>query len=369
MKMKHIYILFIILIAGCQKSGDNNASATEASEASDVINQLQVSEVLASLPEVKIGPMESRTVQQNITCTGRIDIPPIDVFSVHSKTSGYVDMKQYISGDYIRKGTLLLTVTNPELVGQQRMLLETKAALALAEKDYQRKRLLKEENATTQRAYDESLAEKDKLEARYRGMRSELELLGIDLEKLERDYEFQPTHHVYARTSGHIHEIYITNGQHVDPETKLMDISDNDHIHLELKVLSKDVDLLAVGQKVIFMLPNNSREYHAEIIKLSPMIDQGSGTLNVHCHINKEYEQKVKAGMFVNAEINVASVEVKGIPLEGTIKEGENYFGFFVVDGRLVKTLLDIPRVLEGFVTFENMPEGDVVLSGAYYLL
>ena len=73
--------------------------------------------------------------------------------------------------------------------------------------------------------------------------------------------------------------------------------------------------------------------------------------------------------MFVNAEINVASVEVKGIPLEGAIKEGENYFGFFVVDGKLVKTLLDIPRVMDGFITFENIPDGDVVLSGAYYLL
>ena len=58
-----------------------------------------------------------------------------------------------------------------------------------------------------------------------------------------------------------------------------------------------------------------------------------------------------------------------GIPLEGTIKEGENYFGFFVVDGKLVKTLLDVPKVTDGFVTFENIPDGDVVLSGAYYLL
>ncbi len=359
----------IVLLAGCQETGENNVSSEGEAEASDRADQMQVSEVLATLPEVKIGPLESRTVQQKVTCTGRIDIPPIDVFSVHSKTSGYVDMRQYISGDYIRKGTLLLTVTNPELVERQRILLETKAALELAEKDYQRKRLLKEENATTQRAYDESLAEKAQLEARYRGLRSELELLGIDLEKLERDFVFQPTHYVYARTSGHIHEIYITNGQHVDPETKLMDISDNDHIHLELNVLSKDVHLLEIGQKVMFMLPNNNHEYHAEIIKLNPMIDQESGTLNVHCHIEKEHEQHVKAGMFVNAEINVASVEVQGIPLEGTIKEGENYFGFFVIDGTLVKTLLDIPMVMDGFVTFENIPRGDVVLSGAYYLL
>lgn len=368
MKKKFTYIILAFLFAGCHNSDGNTTGGSDAEENTQPAT-LRVQDVIGSLPEVSIGPMQTQTVQQKLVCTGRIEIPPIDIFSVHSKTSGYIEMKQYISGDFIRKGTLLLTVTNPELVEKQRLLLETKAELDLAEKDFQRKLLLKEENAVTQRSYDESLAEKEMLMARYSGLRSELALLGIDLEALENEYKYQPVHHVYAHASGNIHDIYVTNGQYVDPQTKLMDIADNDHIHLELKVLSKDVHLLQIGQEVTFMPPNNTQTYNAEIIKLSPMIDQGSGTLNVHCHLEKEHEALVRAGMFVNAEINVASLDVLGIPLEGTIKEGENYFGFFVIDGELVKTALEHPRVLEGFVTFENKPEGDVVLSGAYYLL
>lgn len=369
MKTAYLFLLSFFILFGCQNNNVNEADEEAQDQVKTESGWHDAMEVSARLPEVQVGPLTAISVSQTITCTGRIDIPPIDIYSMHSKTPGFVEMKKYISGDYVRKGTLLLTVQNPQLVEKQRLLLETKASLSLAEKDFERKMLLHAEKATTQRAFDEALARKDLLTARYKGMRSELELLGIDLDALEKEYDFQSRHAVFSTTSGHIHEIYVVNGQQVDPGTRLMDISDNDHIHLELKVLSKDVHLLEIGQQVTFMLPNDMHTYAGEIIKLSPMIDKETGTLNVHCHIEKEHVKDVRAGMFVNAEINVGVIDVKGLPVEATVREGGDYFGFFSRNGKLVKTKLENPRKIDGFITFDNIPDGDVVLSGAYYLL
>ena len=147
-----------------------------------------------------------------------------------------------------------------------------------------------------------------------------------------------------------------------------MEIANDQHIHVELKVLSRDVPLLEKGQSVRFMLPNNEREFSAKIEKLNPMVDPESGTLNVHCRIDKGQADQVKTGMFVNAEIEVQNKDIKGLPLEAVIKEGTDYFAY-VVDGELLKKqLLKDVEVNNGFISFTDLPFEQLVVAGAYYV-
>lgn len=373
MRILSYFLLTVIVFLSCGKptegEGEGHGGHTHGYTAPGEKRELIAKDVVASNPSVKIGTIQSKTIRQRVSCTGRIDVPPTELISVHSKTPGFVDLIKYIPGDYVKKGTLLFSILNPELIEKQRILLETKAEFELAEKDFMRKQTLQAENATTQKAFDEAFAKKEILKAKYNGLKSELRLLGIDLDALETEQKFQSKHYIYATESGHVHKVMANKGQMVHLDDKLMDIANNDHIHLELQVLSKDVPLLKLGQHVQFTLPNNPHVYMAEIIKLNPMIDEETGTLNVHCHIEKEHEIDMKAGMFVNAEIEVEAMDVQGLPIQATIKEGDSYFAFFVEEGKLKKYQLENPQMQDGFVTFDNMPKGDVVIAGAYYLL
>jgi len=332
------------------------------------VTTLLIKDILASNDAVKIGTLQTKVVEQTVHSTGRIEVPPTELISVHSKSKGFVENMKYLPGDYVKKGALLFTVFNPDLVEKQRILLETKAELSLAEKDFDRKSSLQAENATTQKSFDEALAKKELLSAKYKGLKNELQLLGINLTSLEKEQKFQSKLFIHAIQSGYVHEVLVNKGQMIEPQNKLMEIANDAHIHLELQVLSKDVPLLEKKQEVQFTLANNPQKFSATVVKLNPVLDHETGTLRVHCHINDEQSKQMRAGMFVNAAIKVEAQEMKGLPLEAVIKEGENYFAYFAKGSLLEKQLLKNVRVSDNFVMFDNNLSNEMVIAGAYYV-
>ena len=152
------------------------------------------------------------TIKQKVICTGRIEIPPTELISVHSRSEGFITGMSYLPGDYVKKGALLFTITNTHLVEKQRILLETKAELAMAIKDYERKRRLQSEKVTTEKAMDEATARKELLTATYEGLKNELELLGIDVDVLETKKRFQSTLYIHASDAGYVHEVLVNKG-------------------------------------------------------------------------------------------------------------------------------------------------------------
>ncbi|MEZ4885865.1 MAG: efflux RND transporter periplasmic adaptor subunit [Chitinophagales bacterium] len=371
--MNKIYFILIITLffQACQHSDEpqeTTAIAENTAESEEENAPLLVKDVLAANSSVKIGGLQIKVIQQDVSCTGRIEVPPTELMSVHSKSEGFIEHLQYLPGDYVKKGALLFTIVNPNLIEKQRILLETKAELILAQKDFERKRLLQSENATPQKTFDETLSRKDFLTAKYKGLRSELELLGIGVDALEQNQAFQSKISIYANQSGYVHEVFVNKGQMIQPQDRLMEISNNDHIHLELQVLSKDVPLLKKGQKVLFSLPDSPKQFEAEIVKLNPMIDEETGTLKVHCHIEKGQGEIAKAGMFVNAEIEVAPHEVVGLPLEAVVKEGNDYYAYLIEGDLFKKRLLEEVQVNSDFVTFKELNSQEMVVAGAYYL-
>ncbi len=327
-----------------------------------------VSDILNANPQIKIGTLETKTIPHKINCTGVIAIPPTELLSVHSKSAGFIEMMKYIPGDYVKKGAILFGIANPELLEKQRLFMEAKAELALALKDYERKRTLKAEDATTEKAFDEALGRKELMEAKYKGFKNELKLIGIDVNALENEQKFQSKIYVHASKSGYVSEVYVNQGQMIQPSDKLMDIANNGHIHLELQILSKDVPLVATGQKVNFTLPNNPRIFSAEIVKINPVLNEETGTLNAHCHIQIDDCKQTIPGMFVNAEIEVEAQKVKGLPLDAVVKEGEEYFVYIVEGNSFTKQLLENPHVLNNFITFEDIGFQKLVVAGAYYV-
>lgn len=371
--MNNIYIILIIalLFQACQNTDEQKQTTTPietTSEPEEENKTLFVKDVLATNSSVKIGELQTRVLQQEVSCTGRIEVPPTDLVSVHSKSEGFIEYLQYLPGDYVKKGALLFTVVNPNIIEKQRILLETKAEWILAQKDYERKRLLQSEDATPQKIFDETLSKKDYLSAKYKGLKSELQLLGVDVNALEINQDLQSKLSIYALQSGYVHEVFVNKGQMIQPQDRLMEISNNHHIYLELYVFSKYVPLLKKGQKVLFSLPNNNQQFEAEISKLNPMIDEETGTLTIHCQIEKGQNEVIKAGMFVNATIEVAAQEVTGLPIDAVLKEGEDYYVYWVDGEILKKQALEEVSVNNNFVTFKDFAAKKLVIAGAYYL-
>jgi len=297
-----------------------------------------------------------------------LEIPPTDLVSIHSQMEGTISYLTYLPGDFVSKGSLLFRISEPGLISKQRIFLETWEKFKLAEKEYARKELLSRSGAIHEKEFQEAESRKNEWNASYSGYEKELQMLGIDTKKLKADLEFQPSIPIFSPISGYVREVKVNRGQLISPKDKLMEIVNDDHIHLELQVLSRDIPLIRKGQQVKFMLPNNDKTLKAEIIKLNPTLDDDSGTLRIHCHIEEEDCRSILPGMFVNAIILVDDREVTGLPAEAVIKEGNELFAYKKSGDQLLKQLLINPERTDDFVIFEGNPQDSFVVKGAYYL-
>ncbi len=354
--MKAIFIpLFFLLLFGC-----NQPKITEEPLSTPVVR--------TSPRQVTTGPLETRSITHNISCTGRVEVPPTDLISVHSRVTGQVSGLKYLPGDYISKGTLLLRVSNPELLDKQRSLLETKAKLSTAQRALYRQNTLDAGEATTQANLEAAEGEVALLEASYRGLKEELLAYGIQVKALEEDDTFQSSVGVYATGSGFVHAVTTNQGQMVSPADELLLIAGTKHLHLELNVPAKEVAAVRKGQTVRFLLPFNELKGIATVEKINPMVDATTSMLNVHCHFEGELPEGLVPGLFLNATILTGERSLRGLPLDAVVKEGATWFGFKVVNGVYEKTVLSQAEVLDDFVTFQAAGTGDWVTSGAYYL-
>lgn len=353
-----IAVAVLLLVSGCRSDETNDVLFDSPESTADI----------QTLASITTGPVQRRTIQQEITCTGRIDIPPTDRISVHPKMEGQVSNLRYLPGDYVRKGALLLRIGNPRLIERQRNLLETLAQLQLAEKEMSRQQTLNAGDATTVERLDATTGRVALLRATYQGYVSELRQYGVDIDKLETAGTFQSSFGIYASSSGYVHSVLTNQGAMVMPTDKLMELAATGHEHLELDVPVHLTASLTTGQRVQYQMPTDTVLGEAEIVKINPMVDDQTGTLRVHCHLEGEGHQSLRPGVFVTAVIQVGPRVATGLPRDAVTKSGDAYYAFRVRDEGYEKMLLRDVEVTEDFVGFSNPGDGEWVTSGAYYL-
>lgn len=363
-KMYKFLIPFIVLLitAGCKE----NQNVTDSNEqAETTVNSLSA---ILQNPAISIGPAETRMHSDSIQCTGEIAIPPTELLSIHSKVGGTVQYMHLLPGDYVKRGALLFRISDPELIAKQREFLETLEKLSLAQKEFDRKNSLFLSGALHEKEYQEAESAKNLLLASYEGMKKELNFIGVDTETLEKDRSFSSVVPVYSQLSGIVQDVYVNMGQMIGPETRLMDIASDEHIHLELNVLAKDVPFLRKGQEVFFTLPQKSIEMKARVERMNPVLDKTQGTRRIHCHIEEEGNENILPGMFVNAIIQSGAREVSGLPTEAVIKVEQSYFVYKKEDNQLVRKKIQPEEVYDDFIIFDANPLDTFVTKGAYYI-
>ncbi len=361
MNSKLTYIaLFGALIQACSTGVESTQDAQET--ATTTLSSLAQNE------NIKIGEATLQNIGSELSCNGKIHIPASDDISVHSRSSGYITEINYLPGEYVKKGKALMHIENPKLIDLQRVFLETSADLALAEKEYLRKAALKSESATSERQYDEMRANRDRLKASYLGYKAQLQALGVSTANLEKNKVYQTTVIIAAEKSAYVSAVMVNKGQYILPETPLMQLASDEHLHIELKVYSQDADKVKVGQTVRFSVGATDEQYAAEVVHINPVRDAKDGSLMVHCHFDKN--TKIKAGMFVTAHINVGQNNILCLPPSALLKVGNNYTAYQVIGNEISPiTLTDVIQNKEWMSAKEIVVPGvQWVTEGAYYV-
>ncbi|WP_424001121.1 efflux RND transporter periplasmic adaptor subunit [Maribacter sp. IgM3_T14_3] len=320
-KIVTLFILGIISSCGDKaiKSNENGASETQTDD------RIQITQVQFDQNKMEIASMTESDFPVMVTTSGMIDVPPENRAVVSATMGGYIKTTPLLIGDKVRKGQLLVTIENPEFVSLQQQYMEVNGQLSYLKSEYERQQTMVAENITSTKSFLKAESDYKTGIAKYNGLRKQLGMLNISPEQVEKG-NISSVASIYAPIEGSITSVNVSKGTYVSPATSIMEIINNDHIHLELSVFEKDIMKVKKDQEVVFRIPEASKEvYKAEVHLVGTSIGENR-TIKVHAHIENEDDANFLTGMFVEANIITETSKQMSLPSDAiAVVENESF--------------------------------------------
>ena len=306
----------LVAVFGCKNSENNTQDTVED-------HRIVISKEQFITNNMALGKIKVETFPETVKVNGMIDVPPENKASVNAITGGYVKTISLLVGDTVKKGQLLLSVENPEFVKMQQDYMEIKEQLNYLRAEYNRQHTMFKENIISEKKYLKAESEYKSATARYNGLKKQLSLLNIGPTSVEQG-KITSVANIYAPINGSITKIHVSKGTYVNPSMPILEIIDNNHLHLELSVFEKDIMHIKKDQKIQFTIPEASNKtFEAKVYLVGTSI-QDNRTILVHAHPNDE-SQHFLTGMFVNAEIETDQHTAMALPQNAFVEMEGNH--------------------------------------------
>lgn len=339
-----IVVSFMVLGACASKDDSRVASDKEA----PLLNAAQ-----KQLADVETGRLQIRRISAVVTCTGEVEVPPQGMASVTAPLGGYIARTSMVPGAYVQKGQVLATLTNPEYIVLQQSYLETAGQLKFAQQDYERQKMLQEQDATAARKLQESESSFTVLTARLAGLREQLRMIGISVKDLETG---KINSEVLLRSpiAGYVTTVNHHPGQFVEPREVIFEVVDMHDLHLHLNVFEQDITRVRKGQSVRFRPSGDkSATYWGKVLLVSPQRKEDVSTFDVHGHIDRE-DENLKPGMYLEAEILLSDDSVYALPATAIVQSGDRSFVVTEENGDYFAESIDVGAKMDGWVEIRN---------------
>lgn len=316
----NIATFILLLLMGCGNKNNVESASEETTDSGIIVTQEQF-----DTNDLMLGSLEQRTFPKMVETSGMIDVPPENRASITAFMGGFVKKTPLLIGDWVKKGELLVVLENQEFVQMQQEYLEVFNQLDFLKAEFERNQTLFEEKIASQKNYLQAKSNYETAKARYQGLREQLQMLNISPSKVEQG-SITSEAAIYAPIHGSVTKMNVSMGSYVSPATEILEIVDNEHVHLELTVFEKDILKVKKGQEILFKIPEVSDEtYKAEVHLVGTSIDDAKRTIKVHGHLENE-DGGFLPGMFVNAMIMTDTISGWSLPEEAVIEsEGTSY--------------------------------------------
>jgi cobalt-zinc-cadmium efflux system membrane fusion protein len=373
--MKPIYkiltLSIILTILACENSENEAAISIEKSD-----DRIKVSKAQFEQNKMALGSLEEKTFPVSVKVNGIIDVPPENKAVVNSITGGYIKTIPLLVGDIVKKGQKVATIESPEFVRMQQEYMEVKEELNYLKSEYERQNRMFKENIISQKVYLKAESQYKTANASYRGLKKQLSMLNINPIKVEEGY-ITSIVNIYAPISGSVTKVNVSKGSYVSPTTSILEIIDNNHVHIELALFEKDIMTIKKDQKIIFSIPEASEKtYEAKVYLVGTAIE-ANRTIKVHGHPHDE-SQSFLTGMFVNAEIITNNRTEVALAKNAFVSIEDNTYLLVLdeengVDFYFKQLKIEAGITVNGFTElkdFKNLKKTDQVLvNGAFSLI
>lgn len=380
--MKPMYItiaLLVFLLFGCKEGAEKPGQDVPVTMKE---GQILISKTQFESNDMHLGNPTRMEFPEVIRVTGAIDVPPENRVIISAVYGGYVKKISLLEGDPVRKGQVVITLENPEFIQLQQGYLEVREQLPYLKSEYERQQTLFEEEISSEKVYLKARSEYLTAMAQQKSLEAQLQLLGIQPRELDAG-GLRSVISLRTPIPGKITRVNVRTGAYVSPATEIMEIVNNEHIHLELMVFEQDINRIRKGQALRFSIPEISdRVREGSVYLIGNTVDE-KRTVKVHAHVREEDLEELMVGMFVQADILTGTLdEASGelpsywaVPEEAVISgEGGSYVLVLEATGEqgytLRKEAVEVGITSGGFTALKDpgtlSPSDQVLIKGAF---
>ena len=370
-----IYIIIAVaLFHACGGSKDKNLILADDQTSNDQVIALR--EDQAATIKLQTGKLEQRSLSNEIRANGYLDVPPQNRAVISPMITGYVRRINFLLGDYVKKGQIMTELESMEYIDLQQQYIELKSRITYLEEDYDRQKLLMDQDAVSRKVFLMAEVSYRTAMASLAGLRAKLNLLGANFKNLDSG-EIEKRLLLKSPIQGSVRSVNVSLGEHVGPSEIVYEVIDTEHLHLELSVYEQDVIKVKAGQKVWFTIPSLvEKHFEGEVFLVGQDLSQDKRSVNVHVHINEE-DGPFTVGMFANASIVIDEGKSFTLPVTAIVVDNNAAYIFKKITDSESDFTFRKMKVTTGFekdgqielLIFEDISSVDeIVMSGAYYL-
>jgi len=315
---------------------------------------LRVSSQKRQLIGVRTAPVEKEPFVRTIRTVGRVTYDETRLRNVFAKVSGWVErLYANSTGQLVKKGEPLLTIYSPELLSSAQEYL-----LALRG----RERL-----AGSELAGDSG----ERLLASARRRLLLFDLTPQQIAALKETGEVPTMMTLHAPINGHIITRNVTQGDRIEPGTKLLDIAELSRVWVLADIYEYELPFVQLGQTAkmtLSYLPG--RTFEGRITLVYPTVSAETRTVKVRLEFpNPDFT--LKPDMFAQVEIHADLGERLSVPESAVISTGTRDIafvdrgeGFF--EPRELKLGMRLP---DRFEVLDGLAAGEPVLVSGNFLV
>ncbi|MCA6439262.1 MAG: efflux RND transporter periplasmic adaptor subunit [Chitinophagaceae bacterium] len=384
-----ILSLVALIFSSCSSAGKKIEPVKEEKKTKDA-DVVDLSEEQFKTVNIQYGTVEEKNLSSVIRASGVLDVPPQQLITVSSPYGGTLQSTELLQGKPVTKGEVIAVLENPEFIQLQQDYLDYKSQLVYLKEELDRQQELAKENVNAKKTLQKAGSDYNSMMARFQGLKSKLQLININPDKINPN-NISPKANLYAPISGYVTKVLVNIGKFVNANQELFEIVDTRHLHAELTIFEKDVPKLKIGQKIRFVLNNETKERFAEVYLIGREIS-AERTVRVHGHLLQE-DKNLLPGMYLKGIVETGVATTTALPDKAIVQSaGKSYIFIAAEETKEETNPADAKKdaatekhipfkrievttgVSENGYTEVILPEGfdrkiKVVINGAYDLL
>lgn len=315
------YIAIILLLASC--GGKTADKQTENAPKEELI---ELTQEQFSTSGMELGEPSMQSFRDAVACKGYITAPPNSMARVSTPIPGVVNAIRCKTGDFVRAGQVVCTISGNEFLSLQQDFAETAARFSKSKLDYERANALREEKIGSEKDFIAIQSEFKAITASYNALKTKINAIRLDAARIENG-QMYTSFPVVSPISGYVTKTSAVIGQYADMQNELLEIVNINGLQLQLSVFETDVQKLRAGQAVLFGISGStSKTLSATLVTVGKTINPDTKVIDCIARINRASDVQLVNQSFVDAAVIVNNKSAKALPVSAVQKVDKAYF-------------------------------------------